>query len=251
MTQSTRLRLTGVFAAVLVLLPGLLLAHGVADRDAAYLEQHSGLALTVFAYLGAKHMVTGYDHLLYLLAVIFFLYRMRDVAIYVTMFAVGHSITLLGGVLGGIDVDRLQGVREPRRLSEGFLDRAKSKDSRLRLRADSRIRPVYEAAGVRAVGRRLDRQHPRVQRRRRDRSIAGADDSGVRGHVAAGNAPLRSLRRCIRVLINWNTTKTQREVCHIYLKDATRLRPDLSDLPPVDMGELQHWIESHLVDRDQ
>ena len=105
MTVTSRTRLTGVFAVLLVFLPGLLLAHGVADRDAAYLEQHSGPALPVFAYLGAKHMVTGYDHLLYLFAVIFFLYRMRDVAIYVTMFAVGHSITLLAGVLGGIDVD--------------------------------------------------------------------------------------------------------------------------------------------------
>ena len=59
-----------------------------------------------------------------------------------------------------------------------------------------------------------------------------------------------SLRHCIRVLINWNTTKTQKEIHHIYLKDAARLRPDLCDLPPVDMEELQQWIESHLVDRD-
>jgi chorismate mutase len=59
-----------------------------------------------------------------------------------------------------------------------------------------------------------------------------------------------SLRLCIRVLINWNTPKAQSEVRHIYLKDAARLRPDLSDLPPVDMEELQQWIESHLVDRD-
>jgi hypothetical protein len=100
-----RAALTGAAALVVLLASGFALAHGVADRDAAYLEQHSGLALSVFAYLGAKHMVTGYDHLLYLLAVIFFLYRMRDVALYVTMFAVGHSITLLTGVLGGIDVD--------------------------------------------------------------------------------------------------------------------------------------------------
>ncbi len=81
------------------------LAHGVADRDAAYLEQNAGQALPVFAYLGAKHMVTGYDHLLYLLGVIFFLYRMKDVAVYVTMFAVGHSITLLSGVLGELHVN--------------------------------------------------------------------------------------------------------------------------------------------------
>lgn len=90
--------------SLLVLAAGSALAHGVADRDAAYLQQNAGAALGVFAYLGAKHMVTGYDHLLYLLGVIFFLYRMKDVALYVTMFAVGHSLTLLGGVLGDIHV---------------------------------------------------------------------------------------------------------------------------------------------------
>lgn len=89
----------------LLLLPGVAAAHGVADRDAMFLERHAGEALAIFTYLGAKHMVTGYDHLLYLLGVIFFLYRPRDVALYVTMFAVGHSITLLAGVLGGLHVD--------------------------------------------------------------------------------------------------------------------------------------------------
>ena len=50
-------------------------------------------------------MVTGYDHLLFLAGVIFFLYRVKDVALYVTLFAVGHSTTLLLGVLGGWHVD--------------------------------------------------------------------------------------------------------------------------------------------------
>ena len=95
-----------VLAGVLALLATVTaLAHGVADRDAAYLQENAGRALPVFTYLGAKHMVTGYDHLLYLLGVIFFLYRMKDVAIYVTMFAVGHSITLLAGVLGELHIN--------------------------------------------------------------------------------------------------------------------------------------------------
>ena len=50
-------------------------------------------------------MVTGYDHLLFLFGVIFFLYRMKDVGIYVTLFAVGHSVTLLYGVLSGTHVN--------------------------------------------------------------------------------------------------------------------------------------------------
>ena len=58
-----------------------------------------------FMYLGAKHMVTGYDHILFLLGVVFFLYRMNDVAIYVSLFAVGHSITMLAGVWFGWGVN--------------------------------------------------------------------------------------------------------------------------------------------------
>lgn len=94
-----------LLVAALLLVAAGAMAHGVADRDAEYLEQNAGQAVTVFAYLGAKHMVTGYDHLLYLLGVIFFLYRMKDVALYVTMFALGHSITLLTGVLGDFHVN--------------------------------------------------------------------------------------------------------------------------------------------------
>lgn len=91
-------------AGLLALLPSTLLAHGVAAGDKGYIQEMSGVLLMPFAYLGAKHMVTGYDHLLFLLGVIFFLYRLRDVALYVTLFAVGHSTTLLLGVLTGVSV---------------------------------------------------------------------------------------------------------------------------------------------------
>jgi hypothetical protein len=86
----------------LIAVPSVLMAHGVTDGDKGYLQEVFGVLLVPFAYLGAKHMVTGYDHLLFLLGVIFFLYRLRDVALYVTLFAIGHSITLLTGVLTGV-----------------------------------------------------------------------------------------------------------------------------------------------------
>ncbi len=89
----------------LLFVPSAALAHGVAAGDKGYLQEMSGVLLIPFAYLGAKHMVTGYDHLLFLLGVIFFLYRVRDVALYVTLFAVGHSVTLLAGVLTGLSVN--------------------------------------------------------------------------------------------------------------------------------------------------
>ena len=88
-----------------LLIAGVALAHGVEERDALFLERNAGQALLAFAYLGAKHMITGYDHLLYLFGVIFFLYRPKDIAVYVTLFAIGHSITLLGGVLANINVN--------------------------------------------------------------------------------------------------------------------------------------------------
>ncbi len=84
--------------------PGDALAHGVAAGDKGYLQEVSGVLLIPFAYLGAKHMVTGYDHLLFLFGVIFFLYRLKDIAVYVTLFAIGHSTTLLIGALTGVSV---------------------------------------------------------------------------------------------------------------------------------------------------
>lgn len=77
-------------------------AHGVAPRDARLLQSIEGPAIAPLAYLGAKHMVTGYDHLLFLAGVVFFLQRFRDIAIYVSLFTLGHSLTLLAGSLGGI-----------------------------------------------------------------------------------------------------------------------------------------------------
>jgi len=80
-------------------------AHGVGAADQQFLTNSAGTQIVPFIYLGAKHMVTGYDHLLFLFGVIFFLYRLKDVALYVTLFAVGHSTTLLLGVLGGLHVN--------------------------------------------------------------------------------------------------------------------------------------------------
>jgi hypothetical protein len=77
-------------------------AHGVSGKDAVFLQGLDEAAIGPLLYLGAKHMVTGYDHLLFLVGVIFFLYRPKDVLLYVTLFTIGHSTTLLLGVLGGI-----------------------------------------------------------------------------------------------------------------------------------------------------
>ncbi len=79
-------------------------AHGVTAGDKGYIQESSGILTLPFIYLGAKHMVTGYDHLMFLVGVVFFLYRFRDVGLYVSLFAVGHTVTLLSGTLLEISV---------------------------------------------------------------------------------------------------------------------------------------------------
>jgi hypothetical protein len=102
---------SGLFRVVIILavalivsalvFPGAASAHNVSKRDASFVQSNKGAAVAAFVYLGAKHMVTGYDHIAFLIGVIFFLYRLKDVVQYVSLFTLGHSITLLAGVLGG------------------------------------------------------------------------------------------------------------------------------------------------------
>ena len=77
---------------------GEAMAHAVAEGDKGYIQEISGVNILAFMYLGAKHMVTGYDHILFLFGIIFFLYRMKHIALYVSLFAIGHSTTMLLGV---------------------------------------------------------------------------------------------------------------------------------------------------------
>lgn len=101
-------RLCATFAIAMLALPMLspeAFAHGVDDNTRTFLENNTGVQFVPFVYIGAKHMITGYDHLLFLLGVLFFLYRSRDVLLYVTMFTIGHSVTLLLGVLGDIQAN--------------------------------------------------------------------------------------------------------------------------------------------------
>ncbi|ELT51241.1 HupE/UreJ family protein [Brucella intermedia] len=101
-------RITLFILAVLVgqaMLASPALAHAVAEGDKGYIQEITGVHLIPFIYLGAKHMVTGYDHLLFLLGVIFFLYRPKHIATYVSLFAIGHSTTMLAGVYFNIGIN--------------------------------------------------------------------------------------------------------------------------------------------------
>ena len=83
----------------------LLMAHGVDSSTKAFLMNNSGVSIIPFMYIGAKHMITGYDHLLFLVGVIFFLFKSRDLIIYVSLFTLGHSTTLVFGAFNDIQVN--------------------------------------------------------------------------------------------------------------------------------------------------
>jgi hypothetical protein len=94
-----------VFGAALLWLAGDALAHNVSREDAELIAGKTGVQFVLYTWLGAKHMVTGYDHLLFLVGVVFYLTNLRTVALFVSLFALGHSITLISGVLLGLDVN--------------------------------------------------------------------------------------------------------------------------------------------------
>ena len=98
----------GLFSVIVLLtvgLPAEAFAHGVDESTRTFLQQNTGVQIIPFLYIGAKHMVTGYDHLLFLVGVLFFLYKSRDILLYVSMFTLGHSLTLLCSVLSDIQVN--------------------------------------------------------------------------------------------------------------------------------------------------
>ena len=94
-----------IFSLLLLSLSLDVFAHGVDEDTRTFLEANTGVQFMPFIYIGAKHMFTGIDHILFLVGVIFFLHRSRDVLLYVSMFTIGHSVTLLWGVLGDIQVN--------------------------------------------------------------------------------------------------------------------------------------------------
>lgn len=94
----------GLIALAAIIMAAPAFGHSVTEGDKGYILEITGVKLVPYLYLGAKHMVTGYDHLLFLFGVIFFLYKAKHIGIYVSLFALGHSTTLLFGVLAGTGV---------------------------------------------------------------------------------------------------------------------------------------------------
>ena len=178
--------LVGLVIAFAVLAPDTAFAHGVSSKDARYLLSLQGPAIAPLMYLGAKHMVTGYDHLLFLVGVIFFLYRLKDIVLYVSLFTVGHSVTLLAGALGGIHanaylVDAVIGVSVVYKAFEnmgGFKALGFQPDTRAAVLVFGLVHGFGLATKLQeylVVAERPGHEHRELQRRRRDRTVPRAD----------------------------------------------------------------------------
>lgn len=90
---------TPLTLTITCLIPYLAIAHDVSASDQAILDNGGLLS---YIYVGAKHMVTGYDHLLFLAGVVFYLTGFKDIVKFITVFTIGHSITLIGATYLGI-----------------------------------------------------------------------------------------------------------------------------------------------------
>ena len=187
--------------ALCALMSAVMEAHGVSSKDARYLLSLDGPAIVPLMYLGAKHMVTGYDHLLFLVGVIFFLYRLKDILLYVSLFTVGHSLTLLGGALGGVRadayiVDAVIGLSIVYKAFEnmgGFKALGLQPNTRiavLAVRAGARLRAGDQAPGIRALAQRPGHQYRQLQRRRGDRTVPRADGRAARAWLSGARAPV-------------------------------------------------------------
>ena len=94
--------MAGLFVAMLFVMPSSVQAHGMTDADKARILEAGYLE---YVFLGAKHMVTGYDHLLFLFGVIFFLSKFSEVVRFITAFTLGHCVTLIGATFLGIQAN--------------------------------------------------------------------------------------------------------------------------------------------------
>lgn len=101
-SQLSKFKILSIFTIALILLPHFMYAHGVSPDDQEILQTGGLLS---FILVGAKHMVTGYDHLLFLVGVIFYLDNFKDIVKFVSVFTLGHSITLIFATLYGIKAD--------------------------------------------------------------------------------------------------------------------------------------------------
>lgn len=96
------------------------------------------------------------------------------------------------------------------------------------------------ASAIFSTTRDVDAEFPALAARQ----LGWLDVPLMCGHEMAvpGSLPL-----CIRVMLHWNTEKPQGDIEHVYVREANRLRPDLTKLPAVNWEELEAWISDQMA----
>lgn len=91
-----------LFLIVAILVAGQAFGHGMSEAEKQSIIEGGNLR---YMMIGATHMLSGYDHLLFVFGIIFFLTKFRDIVKYITAFTLGHSVTLIYATFNGIQVN--------------------------------------------------------------------------------------------------------------------------------------------------
>lgn len=101
---SVNMRASALISILALLIPVAAFAHGMSDADKLAIAEGGNLR---FMWLGATHMLSGYDHLLFVFGIVFFLKTFKEIVKYITAFTLGHSITLIFATFNRIQLDYL------------------------------------------------------------------------------------------------------------------------------------------------
>ena len=90
------------FVILALLFVSQVYGHGMSEAEKQAIIDGGNLH---YMWIGATHMLSGYDHLLFVFGIIFFLTRFRDIVKYITAFTLGHSVTLIFATFNGIQIN--------------------------------------------------------------------------------------------------------------------------------------------------
>lgn len=89
-------------ATVALLIANQAFGHGMSEAEKLSITEGGNLR---YLWIGATHMLSGYDHLLFIFGIVFLLTRFRDIVKYITAFTLGHSVTLIFATFNGLQVN--------------------------------------------------------------------------------------------------------------------------------------------------
>jgi len=91
-----------LIAALIALTASQVFGHGMSEAEKQAIIEGGNLS---YIWIGATHMLSGYDHLAFVFGIVFFLTKFRDIVKYITAFTIGHSITLIYATFNAIQIN--------------------------------------------------------------------------------------------------------------------------------------------------